>query len=1079
MNDIIKYDEKENSMLDIRKREQLISALKLADSCITKNYLSQLEEADIVPIEDRILNLKPNKVCRFFKILKLAYDKNENTNDKLSSVFNSVASFDSTVALIIDSDGTNVNFYMGIANAGDTNSIPVSYNTLKGAFEGNFPGSEIKNLDAESLNVLTKELFSNNNYSISSVSGIASLRSERSEKMNEYIQGIEKLFESMKNKPFAAVIIADSISNNKLNNVRAGYESLYSEIAPFEKSEFTFNANESYSVSSALTESVTDTVSKSVGLTNNYSTTITSSTSESISEGKSKIAGGKVGSVISAVAGIGGNILGGPWMGSTMSSLVSNTIGNESKTEGSSTSTGTNTTSGTADQTTNGDSKAKGISKGTTNSESQSKGRTLHISYENRSVRTLLETIDEQIKRLKLCEDFGLFNCAAYFIAGDSATSKIAANTYRALMRGENSSSESSHINSWCDKSSVFEINKYLEKICHPVFSFQNYADNMPLVTAGSLVSGRELPIHIGLPKKSLAGLPVMEFTEFSRNIIRYKSNDDKEKIEIGKIFHMGRTENNPVFLTVDDFTKHTFITGSTGSGKSNTLYILLSTLMEKGIKFMVVEPAKGEYKNVFGGRSDVNVVGTNPNFSLVLHINPFKFAEGIHVLEHLDRIIEMFNACWPMYAAMPAILKEAVEVAYRQTGWDLDESINYYETPKYPTFQDVLRILPQVIEETEYSQEVKGNYVGSLVTRVKTMTNGIYGHIFCEDETDNNLLFDNNIVVDLSRLGSVEAKSLIMGVLVMRLQEHRMVKSTDANQGLKHITVLEEAHHLLRRSSSGQSDEGANLQGKSVEMISNAIAEMRTYGEGFIIADQSPMLLDMSVIRNTNTKIILKLPDEEDRMLVGRAAGLSQDQIIELTKLQTGVAAINQSDWISPILCKIDEFPKTSEKRLVFKREIKSLNQMQKCDMGRVMNLVLNPRLREENKIDISDIEITKIVSSLRGINDSLRSQLLKMTEEYRTEKELSVWKKSEFDKLIYLIDSIYDSKKLMKSCSFKSDIDEWIELSNMYINSISKPTNEELNNEIIGCLIMKEAMQNSEMKKFYYKWFYRVKNN
>jgi hypothetical protein len=146
------------------------------------------------------------------------------------------------------------------------------------------------------------------------------------------------------------------------------------------------------------------------------------------------------------------------------------------------------------------------------------------------------------------------------------------------------------------------------------------------------------------------------------------------------------------------------------------------------------------------------------------------------------------------------------------------------------------------------------------------------------------------------------------MGLLVMKLQEHRMT-SGRMNSGLQHITVLEEAHNLLKRTSTEQSCESANLMGKTVEMLANAIAEMRTYGEGFIIADQSPGLLDMSAIRNTNTKIILRLPDQGDRELVGKAAGLNNDQITELAKLQLGIAAVYQNDWLQPILCKVDYF--------------------------------------------------------------------------------------------------------------------------------------------------------------------------
>jgi hypothetical protein len=219
-----------------------------------------------------------------------------------------------------------------------------------------------------------------------------------------------------------------------------------------------------------------------------------------------------------------------------------------------------------------------------------------------------------------------------------------------------------------------------------------------------------------------------------------------------------------------------------------------------------------------------------------------------------------------------------------------------------------------KVIDRSDYSDENKGNYKGSLITRLESLTTGVYGMVFVDDDLSNADLFDKNVIVDLSRVGSMETKALIMGLLVMKLQEYRMTSGT-MNADLQHITVLEEAHNLLKRTSTEQSGESANLLGKSVEMLANAVAEMRTYGEGFIIADQSPGLLDMSVIRNTNTKIVLRLPDESDRELVGKAAGLNDDQIVELAKLQQGVAAIYQNDWIQPILCKVDYFPVKKDK--------------------------------------------------------------------------------------------------------------------------------------------------------------------
>ena len=204
---------------------------------------------------------------------------------------------------------------------------------------------------------------------------------------------------------------------------------------------------------------------------------------------------------------------------------------------------------------------------------------------------------------------------------------------------------------------------------------------------------------------------------------------------------------------------------------------------------------------------------------------------------------------------------------------------------------------------------------------------------IFSADDIEDQELFDENVIVDLSRVGSTETKALIMGILILKLQEHRIACVDGSNSDLCHITVLEEAHNLLKRTSTEQSSETANLLGKSVEMLANSIAEMRTYGEGFIIADQSPGLLDLSVIRNTNTKIIMRLPDFSDRELVGKAAGLNDAQIIELSKLPCGVAAIYQNDWISPVLCRIkkakleeglftetEDYPEPEDESLLFK---------------------------------------------------------------------------------------------------------------------------------------------------------------
>ena len=176
------------------------------------------------------------------------------------------------------------------------------------------------------------------------------------------------------------------------------------------------------------------------------------------------------------------------------------------------------------------------------------------------------------------------------------------------------------------------------------------------------------------------------------------------------------------------------------------------------------------------------------------------------------------------MYAAMPVILKKSILQAYQRVGWDLDESVNIRSINLFPTFTDVACALKEIIQNSEYSEEVKGNYIGSLETRIMSLTDGLNAQLFSQNELDSSILFDQNVIVDLSRVASSETKSLIMGILVMKLNEYRTSQQLDMNSNLRHVAVLEEAHHLLKRTNISQSMESSNLVGKSVEMLMNLL---------------------------------------------------------------------------------------------------------------------------------------------------------------------------------------------------------------------------------------------------------------
>ena len=555
------------------------------------------------------------------------------------------------------------------------------------------------------------------------------------------------------------------------------------------------------------------------------------------------------------------------------------------------------------------------------------KNEGIQQTFTNFSIKHTLEILEMQMKRLEQSTALGMWDFSAYVMSEDQNVANNVAHSYLALTQGEESYLSQTAVNLWRGdmgegSDDAREICAYLRELRHPVFGLNpglaladsDFSAYPPVVSATTSLSGKELAYSLNFPQRSLAGFPVLECAEFGRNVVTYHQAVGAEEFDLGQIFHMNHEETGCVRLQKNSLAAHTFITGSTGSGKSNTVYQLLKEASFHDVKFMVIEPSKGEYKDIFGMFPDVSVYGTNPYRSPLLRLNPFRFPEGVHLFEHLERLVEIFNACWPMYAAMPAVLKRAVEKSYADCGWDLLRSRNRYREPIYPDFRDIARNVREIIDTSEYDAENKGAYKGSLLTRLNSLTTGLSSMIFASDEIAPETLFGENTIIDLSRVGSSETKALIMGMLILKLQEFRMSESRQANAGLQHLTVLEEAHTILRRTSAEQFFDSANLMGKSVEMIASSIAEMRTYGEGFIIVDQAPGLLDLAAIRNTNTKIIMRLPDQEDRELVGYAANLNEDQITELAKLPCGVAAVYQNEWIQPVLCKMDRFEDAAE---------------------------------------------------------------------------------------------------------------------------------------------------------------------
>ena len=1015
---------------------RLNQILGLTDSIINRKYLSFLADGGYelreATMNDNAVNIE--KHARIFHLRKFVYDSNENFLNKLITVVNVAYALKGTIVTSIQSTGACIDFYIGIvakenkgrAGKDDRQAL---LNAFEGTMTGNFIGSDIGNhITGEEL---TKFRASLDGKAICSVSVVPSLRNMDKAGIDAYVQGIENLVDAQRGQQYTLLTIADPVSTSDIMENRHGYEKLYNYLAPLYKIVETKGTSESVQLSQ------TDTDNYVKGITEGIARTQSRTDSTSYSNGF------QLGVSFIVSAGF-----------------------QHSKMNGTSVTDGMTTSKSSMEQFGTARARTTGVGH-TTNDSTQ-------VFLENRIIKSMLDKIEQNIRRIDECEGYGAFQTATYVIAQEKATALNVAGNFASLMKGERSSSQVSGINCWerdmkdREKEKTFSrLLNYLEHFAHPAFRLKENKEIR--VSTSVMVSGPELTVQLGFPKKSVNGLAVLPMYPFGRNVYTH----GEKALQLGQLFFMGQAESQKVELDIDSLAAHTLITGSTGTGKSNVIYGMLHELAERQVHFMVVEPAKGEYKNVFGVREDVRVFGTNQKKTDLLKINPFSFPEDVHVLEHIDRLTEIFQVCWSMYAAMPAVLKEAMEEAYLSCGWELDTSENRYDDAVFPTFGDLQIALQRVIDRSAYDEEVKSNYKGALLTRVRSLANGLNGRIFCADECTQEELFDNNVIIDLSRVGSLETKSLFMGVLVMKLQEYRMSQGY-RNAGLRHVTVLEEAHHLLKRTSEEQTLEGSNMMGKSVEMIGNAIAEMRTYGEGFLIADQAPDLLDRSVIRNTNTKIILRTPEYQDRLLVGRAAGLDEGQIAEVAKLPLGVAAVYQNQWLEPVLCRFTKYPCDSS-YLYRKMSVEESSEMGHA-RGELVKWMLMSRISEHLEPDFELIERhVEQIQMPTWIRLQVR-QLLKQNDGER----LQAWSGYRFDTLAGMIVDILGCEKKLRYALQHTNGAEDLQnaMENLQSEELTQTLPESIKREVNHCFMRVYAKDGEAELKKYYEWDFQIRN-
>lgn len=379
-----------------------------------------------------------------------------------------------------------------------------------------------------------------------------------------------------------------------------------------------------------------------------------------------------------------------------------------------------------------------------------------------------------------------------------------------------------------------------------------------------------------------------------------------------GALFLGSDRNGYDVYYPLSLLPKHAFFSGVPGSGKTNTMLHVTSSLWKQHrIPFLVLEPAKQEYRALLNDpeMSGMYLFSPNADMSFPLHINPFEMPKGTLVAEHIRRLCSVFEGAFPLEPPMPFLLDTAIEAVYRENGWIPEYVCTGEETLPLPTMSMLYRRLEEELKSTRYSDEVRGNLESALKVRIGSLLRREMGEVFDVPQSTfyPEKWLEVPAVIELESMGAGPANFLTL--LLCSLIRETLKVNPRFDGPVRHVIFIEEAHNLIGPESDEQTGEGANPKIAATAFVVKMLAEVRALKEGIVIADQLPTVMAQEVLKNTGLKIGLRLTAEDDRALLGGTMAASPLQLEQMATFEVGGALIFYEGLLRPFQMRMKEW--------------------------------------------------------------------------------------------------------------------------------------------------------------------------
>ncbi len=500
------------------------------------------------------------------------------------------------------------------------------------------------------------------------------------------------------------------------------------------------------------------------------------------------------------------------------------------------------------------------------------------FSIEEHNIRKTVQ----QMAEIKACEETGSFRLGISVIVQESSvgeakkTMKRASTAIQSVLGGVKTTtlSATSLTRSW-------------DKILH-----------RRLLRKTTTVSGARLTALLHL-SEALPGIPSRAISpEYA---LPSPIMLDEDTVPMGYLLHKGKPTSLQYNIPLDSFCFSVGNYGNPGSGKTNTGLHMTNEIYKRGIPFLVIVPAKKEWR----------ILGEHvPNLRIFtqrdIRFNFLEVPTNVPVATHISNITTCFIAACPSEGILREHIAKIFRRAYTNAGWDL------YSDKRGRTIllTDLYEAMEEVAGELRYGGKLKQDFIGALSARFETLIDDPILSTMFNTEHGFSIpdLLNHSTILELNNMDDSH-KALVTSLIMVGIAEYLEANCTDKKQKLKHLLVLEEAHHVLKQVSGANGYAGHSAQQHAIDSIVQLLREARGLGLGIVLIDQLPGHLATAAVKLPGITILHTLFDARERALVGGLASLTDEQLQHVGLMDCGEAVIHQGFAGQSVNIKIAHF--------------------------------------------------------------------------------------------------------------------------------------------------------------------------